>query len=279
MAQVMTRSLPKVTPVSAGASVTISVPTGNRTIAGIGLKLTGLAKSEITEINVNPVSKAFQRFATVADLEVLTGYYGGNIDADVIYIPASRLHMVNPVEGRFFNWGLDDVSIFDVTLQIDAGVVGSPGIEAWADIYVNDPLPALPRPNTFGRGTKIRRYTHYVGGAGVFEIDDIPREAAMAAIHFGSSAITHVHAEIDGQKVWEGDVARMVQQVENAKRVRQANWFHVDWLLSNELGTQLAIGKDSSGGDLVADMRFFITTDGATTITTQVEYLSGLGGI
>lgn len=279
MAQVMTRKLPNVSPVSAGASVTISVPTGNRSIAGISIKLTGLAKTDITEINVNPVSKAFQRFKTTADLEALSAYYGDVIKPDIIYIPAKRNHMVLPVEGRYFNWGLDDVSIFDVTLEIDAGVVGTPAIEASVDIYVNDPLPGLPRPNAFGRGTKIRQYSHYFAGAGEFEIDDIPREAALAAIHFGSSAITKVHAEIDGLKVWEGDVELMTHQVENAGRVRQADWFHVDWQLENELGTQLAIGKDSSGGDLVSDMRFFITTSGATTVKTQVEYLSGLGGI
>lgn len=270
--------------VAPGQTFTIGFPTGVRSYELAGLELSGgaapaLAKTHLSNLEVLAQGKPIQQYKTVAHLEAITQYYGYNIGgALLVEIPWRREHLTIDDEAEKFSLGTADLAVLQLRGDISATPDGA-AITAYAIETVTQPN-AKPTPevvralNRLGLITKVRNFTYSVTGAGTTEIDNIPREAWLQAIHLiqANGLVTNVEAWIDGQVIWDASTARMEALVERFGRTRQANTYHLDWMLKNELGSQLPIQQ-------AQDFRLKIDHSGNDTITLYAEYLSSFGGI
>ena len=158
-------------------------------------------------------------------------------------------------------------------LQIRGRIAGATAPELTAfsrEIVVADDSGAPSgQGNALGLFRKVRNFTYSLVGAGVTEIDNIPREAFAMAIHLIQTTgnVTNVECWVDNVRVWDASDARMESVVERAGRVRQANVYHLDWMLRNELGNQLTLAGTQ-------DFRLKVTHSGSDTLNAYVEYLS-----
>lgn len=123
---------------------------------------------------------------------------------------------------------------------------------------------------------KLRRYTDVFTGSGEFEIDDFPKGDAINAVFFFESAndITNVRLERDDFVMFDRTNTLNSRLQTDGVRVPQTNLYVYDT-------TEKGNGQDQlltrlANGVRVNDLRWFMTIDGAMTITSIVEYMGSL---
>lgn len=271
-------TLPNVQNVAEASRFVVSVPTGVKSIRGIGLEMSGtvFASSHIDTLEVLANGKPLQQYREAAHLETIQAYYGTNVAAGRLLVDFERSHLTQAIDREKFLMGLTDISTF----QIQGNVAGStaPVLAAYEQKTVirrvDDNAPMVKKRNELGVFTKVKNFTHTLSGSGTTEIDNIPREAWLQALHLiqSSDVITNVEVWADGRKVWDATKARMEMVVEDAGRTKQASTYHIDWLLANELGGQFPLAG-------IQDFRLKIDHSGGATVTLYAEYLSTFAGI
>ncbi|WP_211831154.1 major capsid protein P2 [Kistimonas asteriae] len=265
--------LPQVSNVGANQTATIGMPVGSMTYEAVNLGLTDIAKDKIKNLEVRANGKPIQSYKDVGDLEAISGYYGNHIATTEVEIPFFRQHFTQAAQARMFNLGVSDLSTAEVSFDV-ADVTGSPAVKAYGTRYTHTNGNGQPdgNANRLGAITKIRHFTHAATGAGRLEISDLPKEMFLQALHLKSDKVTEVKLELNGQVVWELTFDEMVEYLKRHGRNPQTGWYHLDWMLTNELGNQLAIAG-------LYDFRLILEMSAADTITLYPEYWSGLGGI
>lgn len=123
-----------------------------------------------------------------------------------------------------------------------------------------------------GMFKKIRRYNHVFTGAGIVEIADYPRGELINSIAMFESAndIDAIRVERDNFVLFDRSKELNARIQSDGVRTPQADVFAID---TSEDGN----GTDQFVTEGVSDFRFFITIDGAMTITSLVEYIGSLG--
>jgi hypothetical protein len=118
---------------------------------------------------------------------------------------------------------------------------------------------------------KLRRYVHAFGGAGTFEIADLPKGDLINAMYNFASAnsITAVRLERDDFVMFDRSAALNARVQSDGVRTPQAGLYAYD---TSEDGN----GTDQLSTRGVNDLRWFMTIDGAMTITSLVEYIGAL---
>ena len=118
---------------------------------------------------------------------------------------------------------------------------------------------------------KLRRFVDAFTGSGEFQIDDYPRRVLVNAVYFYESA-----NDIDRLKLEKNNFVMFDRTKElNARiqadgvRTPQADLYAYDTTEDGNGADQL-ITLDAN------DLRFFLTIDGAMTVTSIVEYLGAL---
>lgn len=126
-----------------------------------------------------------------------------------------------------------------------------------------------PRP--LGLFKKLRRYIDSFSGAGQFEIDDFPKGDLINRVAFFASAnnITHVRLERDNFVMFDRGAALNSRIQSDGVRTPQSGVFAYD---TSEDGN----GSDQLVTRGVNDLRWFLTVDGAMTVTSVVEYIGAL---
>lgn len=126
-----------------------------------------------------------------------------------------------------------------------------------------------PRP--LGLFKKIRRYTDSYAGAGTFEKADYPKGELVNALYMFESAndIDHVRLERDDVVIFDRSKELNARIQNDGVRTSQSNLYAYD------------TSEDGNGTEQLAtlgvhDLRWFLTIDGAMTVTSLVEYLGGL---
>lgn len=276
-------TVPSLTNVAANQTFTLQVPVGVLKYLSFDIVLGGaIVKSDITNLSMEINGKTIQLFKTIADLEMLSAYYGYPIKADRITVQLSRDHLEEAREALGFAFGAADIDTFQIKGDI-GDVVGGFTLSATTEKWIDDTDGLEPgnlrARNSFGRITKIKNFSDAATAAGPLQIDRLPREQFIAAVHLVSDQILSCAVELDSVKVWDLDVAGMEAHVEKRNnRVRQANVYHIDFLTFDEIGTELPVGNRANGRG-VDDMRFNLEMAGAGQVGIIVEYLSGFGGI
>lgn len=266
--------MPNVTNVGEGQTATVGITTGKHTFESVVLGLTDIAKTAIRDLEVRVNSKPIQSFKTVEDMEAISGYYGYLVKTGRVVLQFFRKHFVSSAQARTFNLGMADVDVAEVSFDIgDLAEGASPKVSAYSPKYthIRDGAPDKDT-NKLGAITKIRHFTKAFSAQGRFEIDDLPKEMFLQALHLKSEKISHVRLEVNGQTVWDLSKTEMEEYLTDHGRKPQAGWYHLDWMLTNELGGQLSF----SG---VNDFRLILEMDDPDTVVIYPEYWSGLGGI
>lgn len=271
-------SLPNVQNVAEGSRFVIGVPVGVKSISKINCTLSGtaLTTAMIDTVEVLANGKPIQSFAEAAHMEVIQDYYGDPTPATRLALQFGRNHFSSKDERERFYIGCADLD----TLQIQANIAGStaPVIAAVESRTVlqkpGEDAAKIRARNRLGLFTKVKNFTYSLVGAGSTEIDNIPKEAMLQALHLIQSAdvVTSVEVWVDGRKVWDASKAVMTEEVQDAGRTKQASTYHIDWMLDNELGGQLPLAG-------VQDFRLKIAHSGAATVNLYAEYLSTFSGI
>lgn len=282
MSLVRPLKLPNVTNVGGNQTATIAMPVGAQSYESVNIRLTDIDKSEITNIQVLANGKPIQTWKTVDDLEAVSRYYGYPIDAKEININFLRQHFTQSAQARLFNFGTLDLSTASVRFDIGAIASGkSPRVEASAPRYtaIDEAGKVIQAANSIGAITKVRNFISSSSVAGEFEISDIPREMFLQALHLKltdpsgvAAAITDCKIELNGQKVWDLSHERMASYLTSKGRTPQTGFYHIDFMLDNELGSQLALQG-------LQDFRIILNLDKAGAVVSYPEYWSGIGGI
>lgn len=266
-------TLPNVQNVAEGSRFVVGVPVGTKSINKLGFELSGTvftsAHIDTVEalINGSPV----QQYLEAAHAELLQDYYGDPTPADRFCLQFGRSHLSRKSERELFLIGTSDVD----TLQVQGNIAGStaPAISAYEQrtvlMHGSDSPAKVAQRNRLGLFTKVKNFTYTLTGAGTTEIDNIPKEAFLQAVHLiqSSDVITNVEAWIDGRKIWDASKSRMTNEVQDAGRTKQASVYHLDWMLENELGGQLPLVG-------VQDFRLKISHSAGATVNAYAEYLS-----
>lgn len=118
---------------------------------------------------------------------------------------------------------------------------------------------------------KLRRYVHQFTGAGQVEIDDFPKGDLINAVHFFESAndIDHVRLERDDFIMFDRTKELNSRIQSDGVRTPQPDLYVYDTCEDGNGTDQLVTAG-------VNDLRWFITIDGAMTITSVVEYIGTL---
>ncbi|KEQ15666.1 hypothetical protein GZ77_03540 [Endozoicomonas montiporae] len=242
------------------------------TYESVNMKLTDIDKSAVTEIHVKANSKPIQSYKSVADLEAIQKFYGYHVASDEIELTFKRKHFTSAAQARVFNMGVYDLNTAQIEFNIGAAT-GSPAIDAYAPRYSHTKNGQVHADaNGLGSITKVRNFTYGATAAGDFEIENLPKEMFLQALHLKSDKIEKVRIEVNGQTIWELSKARMQDYLKRSGRNPQSGWYHVDWMTDNELGNQVSLQG-------LSDFRLILEMSGADTIVAYTEYLSGLGGI
>lgn len=122
-----------------------------------------------------------------------------------------------------------------------------------------------------GMFKKLRRYVDAFGGAGEFQIDDFPKGDLINMVAFFESAndIDRVRLERDNFVMFDRTKELNSRIQTDGIRTPQANLYVYD---TSEDGN----GSDQLVTRGVNDLRWFLTLDGAMTVTSLVEYLGTL---
>ena len=266
--------LPQVSNVGSNQTATIGVQVGAMTYESVTLGLTDIAKSKITNLDVRANGKPFQSFKSVADMEAISKYYKHHVATGEVEIPFLRKHFTQAAQARMFNMGVSDLSTAEISFDIGEITTGSPAVKAKGTRYTHVDKIGNPDKdaNRLGAITKIRHFTYASAVAGRYEISDLPKEMFLQALHLKSDNVAEVKLELNGQVVWELTKAEMVEYLKRHGRDPQTGWYHLDWMLTNELGNQLSLNG-------LYDFRLILEMSAPDTIVVYPEYWSGLGGI
>lgn len=262
MSMIDLKELAQLTGVAAGQRATLGVPVGPISYDHLALELTGVTKAQIKNIRVEIGGKTVQTYKDATRLETLSKYYKYQVDDDRLVIPFYREHLQIAAEAQAFTFGAADVGIFQVSWDIDAAAA-NPSIKAYAAV---GPSMAL------GFITKVKEFSAAASAAGTLEIDNIPRSAWIQAIHLKSPHITAVELEANSKIHWKGDKTRMSKYLQRAGRVPQTDFYHIDFMTKNVMGTQMV-------AEGLQDLRLRLEMADAAQVDVIVEYYDGFQGI
>ncbi len=256
------KSLTSFSNVSAGSTATLQLPLG-ATYDAIHIKYAGVTLAQLKNIEVRINGKVIQSFIDATRLQDINKYYKRNVKAGVITLWFVRPEMDNVGLRRMTAIGTADVSTFDLRVDID-GAAAAPVLTAYANKSNQSPL---------GMITKFKRFPASSATAGQKEIDNIPREGRIAAIHLFKADISKVEVEVNERPVYDFDkVLGAGVQVDYGRNPNAAKHTSVDFTLDGDPSQALVV---QGANDF--RLRTELDTSGAFDIV--VEYLTSFNGI
>lgn len=254
--------LPSLSNVSAGSTATLQIPRGV-TYDAIHLEYSGVTLAQLKNIEVRINGKVIQSFVDGVRLQDINKYYKRNVKAGILTLWFVRPEMDNNALRRMTAIGTADVATFDLRMDIDAAAA-APVITAWAIKSNQQPL---------GMITKIKRFPASSATAGLKEIDNIPKEGRIAAIHLFKSDITSAEIELDSSKVYEfTKTLGAGVQTDYGRNPDTSKMTSVDFHLEGDPSQALVV-------EHVQDFRLRADLATAGSFDIVVEYLTGFSGI
>ncbi len=259
-----------------GSTMTLTLPVGAKEIEKVMFDLAGTTKPKTAfsnhEVKVNGVT--IQNYKTTAHLENIMGYYGLDVNSDEIAFPFNREFLQNAAHAAAFNLGLGDVDTFQISSDISDAVSADIAVTAWyQEIQRRFDGMSAAQANALGVFTRVRNFVYTLSGAGETEIDNIPKQGFLQAMHLiqSSDVITNAELWAGETKIWDASASRMERLVERSGRVRQSATYHIDMMLKNELGEQVLL-------DGLSDYRLKLAHSAGATLTIYHETMDSWRG-
>jgi len=244
--------------------------------AGVGLTRAQMI-TDIASITVKMNGVPLVNGISVTELLDLYKYW---FDSKVAYTPVGNLSIPCvrnnlPVAGfnRAFGWGMKAPGGGQNSLTIE--IVQTAGLVTLSQVEVYYEYDLFP-PEPLGQHVRLTPYTRSFTGTGILDITDLPKEKAEAvlAYHFHDTAGTMTSIEVihNNVQVFERvpmDVLNI--RAHRAGRTRQANYFHVDFAVQNDLANGLPMGVGTCW-QLALRPSYSVTPGGAFTIIEEGVY-------
>lgn len=269
-----TRPMPSMQGVSASQIATLTMPIG-LTYHALLLKYSGVTLAQMTEIRIKANGR--QIFSqSAADLDLTNQYLGLAASSGLLYIPFDRSNLLTrqgqeisaigtgaPFNNDPNSPAFNPTPLSTLQLEIDLAAGTSPVLSSKA-------IQSAPRP--LGAIIKRRRFNYNQGGAGTFEISDLPKGDLIDKIYIKTSAdnLTRVQLERDNFLTFEREPAENNLLQSDGVRVPQTNLFVID-------PTERGFGAESIVS-AISDFRLKFDASDATNYTIYVDYFGSLGG-
>jgi len=259
--------LPSLANVQAGSTASLIIPRGV-TYDAIHLEYSGVTLAQIQNIEVLINGKPIQTYTDAVRLQDINKHYKRNIKAGILTFHFVRPEMENIALRRATAIGTADVQTFEIKFDIDAAAA-APVIDAYAVKSNQSPLGLI---------TKVKRFPASSATSGIKEIDSIPKEGRIAAIHFFKDDISKVEVEVDSAKVYELEkVLGAGIQVDHGRNPNAAKHTSVDFHLEGDPFQSLKMTYPN--GVKLQDFRLRPFLDSAGAFDIVVEYLTEFNGI
>lgn len=261
MSQFSYKELPSFSNVSAGSTAVLQVPLGY-SYNLINIEYSGVTLAQLQDIEVRINGKVMQSFVDGIRLQDINKYYKRNIKSGVITLWFETPEF-NEAFIRSTAIGTQDVSTFDIAVNIDAAAA-APTLKAHAVRSNNLPLGAV---------IKYKRFSASSAAAGIKEIDNLPREARVKAIHLFKSDITKAEVELDSTIFYDPSKTLGAGiQTDYGRNPDTAKMTTVDFTLHGDPMQGLLVQN-------AYDFRLRANCATAGAFDIIVEYLSGYSGI
>lgn len=248
--------------VSAGSTATLQLPLGT-TYDALHFEYSGVTLAQLKNIEVRVNGKVIQSFTDAVRLQAINKYYSRNIKSGVVTIWFVRPEMDNVALRRMTALGTADISTLDVRIDIDAAAA-APVLTAYAVKSNQMPL---------GMITKFKRFPASSATSGLKEIDNIPREARIAAVHLFKADISKCEVEVNERVQYDfSKTLGAGVQVDYGRTPDAAVHTTVDFCLEGDPSQALVV----QGAN---DFRLRTTLDTSGAFDIVVEYLTSFDGI
>lgn len=245
--------LPSFNAVAPGQTATLDIPLGNLyhglvltyTTATAGGANQVNMEAELTEFRLKVDGKVQRRFS-MAELNVLTGFRGIPFQTGIVPIFFSEPWR-RTIQGEdALAWGTADLNTMTLEIDIDAGA-SSPTLEARGVIN------RIARP--MGPIVKWRKFNANAGGAGLFNIQTLPKIDSYYGVHFATASIDNARALLDQVETWNFTEAQMQAFLTNEGLTPQTGYYHLVWDATNRLADSLPmVVGDRRAGDFRIDL-------------------------
>lgn len=239
-------------------------PTFHRIFYSVTSVIGGLDVTDIEKVEVYADGKPIQRFSSLQNLLDHNTYYGHAGDSVGANEIVFGLHFFR---GEFEErWrrlggiGTIDLARFHVEIKAAGAAPVDIDVNAWADID--------PAPMTIGAFFRISEYPTAADVAGWNEIDKLPKNALLSAMHFVKSDITEVDIEADQVKLIKGTKATLgLRGLNSSPKARvpvDARMTHVDFCPHGDLSDTINLRAVNE-----FRVQYKATAAGALTIVTE----------
>ncbi|WP_404402978.1 major capsid protein P2 [Idiomarina seosinensis] len=261
------KQLPSLSNVAAGSTATLELPLGH-TYDRVTLEYAGVTPAQMKNIQVVINGKVIWQLKTAERLNQLNAYYNRAVNAGFLDFHFVRPEFDNIDFRRLFAIGTADVATFSIKFDIDAAA-SAPVVTAHAVQSLNSPLGLI---------TKIKEFPTSTATSGAKEIDSLPKQARIGAIHlFGKADISRAEVEVDSYKQYEASKALGEKlQSDIGRTPLDANGTTIDFVREGNPMNALVL---RAGKVSVQDFRLRLTCDTPGSWDTVCEYYDQFQGI
>ncbi len=258
----ITRVMPSFEGVAAGQTATCRMPIG-LSYHHLNVAYSGVTLAQMTDIRLVANGKVYQRYPGGDELDVFNQFDGRSAASGRLILPIGDRFGLRTREAQEFTaigTGKKDdprpITTLALEVDIDAGAAG-PVLSMKAN-------QSAPRES--GLIKQVRHFNYTAGGAGDFEIADLPKGGIINRIFFKSGDINSLKVERDGYTVFERDATDNDVEQGDGVRVPQAGYFVYD-------PTEQGNGAEGLATKGVHDLRFTLDMAAGGSIPVTVEYL------
>ena len=261
------KQLPSLSNVAAGSTATLEVPLGH-TYDRITLEYAGVTPAQMKNVQVVINGKVVWQFKNAERLNQINTYYKRPVTAGFLDFHFVRPEFDNIDFRRLFAIGTADVATFSIKFDIDAAA-SAPVVKAHAVQSLNAPLGLI---------TKYKEFPASTATSGEKEIDNLPKQARIGAIHlFGKSDISRAEVEVDSYKQYEASKALGEKLQSDANRTPlDTNGTSIDFVREGNPMNALVL---RAGKVSVQDFRLRLTCNTAGSFDIVTEYYDQFAGI
>lgn len=268
-------SLPSFSPVAAGSTATLDLPTISvydqlrlHYVTAGADATKALMEAELTEIRVK-VNGKVQRRLSAAHINALLGFRGVGFNDGYLPIMFSEPWRRSVQGEDSLSWGMADVDTFQLEVDIDGGAV-NPSLEATA--------VKTPSNRPMGPVVKYRQFTVNVAAVGIVNVTTLPKSDAYYGLHAVSADIDDVEIKIDQEEVFDAVLANANDYYKQQGLTPQTGYFHVVFDPTNRVSDALAMrrgegqgARQGQGVRLIKDFRIDFNMSAANSFTLITE--------
>lgn len=229
----------------------------------------GLDMSDVEKITVNFDGKPVMSYTDLQTLFDNNAYWGRPGDSMAVGKATFGLHFfrgeLRQQWQRLGGIGTFDLSRFHLEFKLSATAPADLKVECFADVDTT-----IQKVGAYWRVTE---YPTAATVAGENEIDKLPRNTYLAALHFKKSDVSAIDIEGDSLRLLDGTKDSLELRCKNAAPKARApvtaRYTHADFIIHGEIGDTIDLYK-------IRDLRVKYTVGATGAITIIAEHLDAL---